>query len=65
MKLLEKVLILVLVEFLCKPNAVELARTAEALPKTGVANMVSENQKNYGTNYSIRVLILVLVEYGF
>lgn len=33
---------LVLVGFLCKPNAVELTRTAEAQPKMGVAKMVSE-----------------------
>lgn len=33
---------LVLVEFLCKPNAVELAPTAEAQPKMGAAKMVSE-----------------------
>ena len=44
---------LVLVGFLCKPNAVELARTAETQPKMGVAKMVSEIYKKCCYNIKI------------
>ena len=60
-----RVLILVLLEFLRKPNAVELARIAEAQPKMGVAKMVSEDAwQAFNDYHSQYVLILVLVEDG-